>query len=239
MATLVTDIDEDPLTFSVVTGSSNGQLILNADGSFDYTPELNFNRTDSFQYQAHDGTSASNIATVTLQIDTDYAWYNFEEPRDVNHDNLVTPLDALWIINAMNTTGSRALPKTRDEGVVAPYFDVNRDAHATPLDALWIINYLNQQPAGEGEQASATWNHAWALESQTNNSPTRTSRLAQVDHSLATNLDATVQPTLDNRPYTQRLDNTFHQLGERDLETLASSRVLGDDQPDWWDFLGE
>ncbi|MCP3691802.1 MAG: hypothetical protein GY917_06390, partial [Planctomycetaceae bacterium] len=208
-------------------------------GSFNYTPELNFNRTDSFQYQAHDGTSASNIATVTLQIDTDFPWYNFEEPRDVNHDNLVTPLDVLWIINAINTSGSRTLPKTRDEGVVAPYFDVNRDANATPLDALWVINYLNQQPAGEGEQGSATWNPAWAPESQIGNSPTRTNRLAQVDHALATNLDTTAQPTLDNRSYTQRLDNTFHQLGKRDLETLASSRVLDDDQPDWWDFLGE
>ncbi|MCP3694345.1 MAG: hypothetical protein GY917_19220, partial [Planctomycetaceae bacterium] len=193
---------------------------------------------DSFQYQAHDGTSASNIATVTLEIDTDYAWYNFEEPRDVNHDNLVTPLDVLWIINAINNMGSHELAKSRDEGVVAPYFDVNRDRHATPLDALWIINYLNQQPAGEGEQASTTWNPAWAPESQTSNSPTPTNRLDHADHSLTGSLDAPNHPTLDNRSYTQRVDNTFHQLGERDLETLTSNRGLGDDQTDWWDFLG-
>ncbi|MDG2253384.1 MAG: Ig-like domain-containing protein [Opitutaceae bacterium] len=43
LATLVTDIDEDPLTFSVVTGPSNGQLVVNEDGSFHYTPDTNFN----------------------------------------------------------------------------------------------------------------------------------------------------------------------------------------------------
>jgi hypothetical protein len=43
-----TDIDGDSVTAVLVSGTSNGILILNADGSFDYTPNANFNGTDSF-----------------------------------------------------------------------------------------------------------------------------------------------------------------------------------------------
>jgi hypothetical protein len=51
----------------LVTGPTNGVLVLNADGSFSYTPNAGFRGTDSFTYQAHDGTDASaQPAEVTL-----------------------------------------------------------------------------------------------------------------------------------------------------------------------------
>jgi hypothetical protein len=40
-------------------------LNFNADGSFSYTPNPNFNGTDSFTYKASDGNLASNTATVS------------------------------------------------------------------------------------------------------------------------------------------------------------------------------
>ena len=63
-----TDVDMDPLTAAVVTGPTNGNLVLNADGSFTYTPNANFNGLDSFTYQANDGTANSNIATVNITV---------------------------------------------------------------------------------------------------------------------------------------------------------------------------
>ncbi|HSG24548.1 MAG TPA: S8 family serine peptidase, partial [Anaerolineales bacterium] len=51
------DLNGDALTASLVTGPSNGTLTLNSDGSFTYTPDSNFNGSDSFTYQANDGTS--------------------------------------------------------------------------------------------------------------------------------------------------------------------------------------
>ena len=56
-----TDVDGDPLTAVLVTGPSHGTLTLNANGSFTYTPDANFNGTDSFTYRANDGTPTSNI----------------------------------------------------------------------------------------------------------------------------------------------------------------------------------
>src|SRR5262249_22806663 len=50
------DLDGDVLTVTLVTGPSHGTLTLNADGSFTYTPALNYNGPDSFIYRASDGT---------------------------------------------------------------------------------------------------------------------------------------------------------------------------------------
>ncbi len=61
------DIDGDSLTASVVSGPANGELTLNGDGSFNYTPNANFSGTDSFVYEASDGGLESQ-ATVTLTI---------------------------------------------------------------------------------------------------------------------------------------------------------------------------
>ncbi|WP_281561306.1 cadherin-like domain-containing protein [Thalassomonas sp. RHCl1] len=63
------DAENDPLTAILVSGPSNAaSFSLNADGSFTYTPTANFSGTDSFSYKVNDGTSDSNIATVTLTV---------------------------------------------------------------------------------------------------------------------------------------------------------------------------
>src|SRR5205823_4843610 len=49
------DVDGDSLTAILVSSPSNGGLTLNADGSFTYTPNANFNGTDTFSYKANDG----------------------------------------------------------------------------------------------------------------------------------------------------------------------------------------
>jgi VCBS repeat-containing protein len=63
-----TDADGDPLTSILVSGSSNGSLTFNADGSFSYTPNLNYNGSDSFTYKANDGSLDSAPILVSLTI---------------------------------------------------------------------------------------------------------------------------------------------------------------------------
>ncbi len=63
-----TDVDGDVLSATLVTGPSHGSLVLNTDGSFSYTPSLNYNGPDSFSYVANDGTLNSLTATVALTI---------------------------------------------------------------------------------------------------------------------------------------------------------------------------
>src|SRR5207237_756335 len=57
-----TDIDSAVLTASLVSGPANGTLTLNADGRFTYTPNANFNGSDSFTYKANDGSTDSTVA---------------------------------------------------------------------------------------------------------------------------------------------------------------------------------
>jgi VCBS repeat-containing protein len=64
-----TDVDGDSLTAAIVSGPSNGALVLNPDGSFTYTPDADFNGSDSFVYQAEDGNGGTTTATVDITID--------------------------------------------------------------------------------------------------------------------------------------------------------------------------
>lgn len=49
-------------------GPAHGGVVLNADGSFTYTPTANWFGTDSFTYYCSDGTTQSALATVTLVV---------------------------------------------------------------------------------------------------------------------------------------------------------------------------
>ena len=64
-----TDVEGGTLTATAVGQASNGLVTGNADGSFTYTPGPTFTGTDSFTYTANDGTTDSNVATVTITVD--------------------------------------------------------------------------------------------------------------------------------------------------------------------------
>src|SRR5205823_2306189 len=50
-----TDAENDPLTYALVGDVSHGTLTFNSDGTFSYTPALNYNGPDSFTFRANDG----------------------------------------------------------------------------------------------------------------------------------------------------------------------------------------
>ena len=64
-----TDIDGDPLSFAVASGPANGVVANDGGGAFTYTPNGDFNGSDSFTVVANDGTVDSGPATVTITVD--------------------------------------------------------------------------------------------------------------------------------------------------------------------------
>ena len=62
------DVDGDSLTVVLVSGPSNGTLILSGDGSFTYTPAGSFSGADQFTYYVTDGSLVSNNAVVDIEI---------------------------------------------------------------------------------------------------------------------------------------------------------------------------
>ncbi|MFA0473118.1 Ig-like domain-containing protein, partial [Vibrio sp. 10N.222.51.E8] len=63
-----TDANNDLLTFSVESGPSNGSLTLNEDGSWQYTPDANYNGPDSFQVIVTDEIGLTDTLTVTIDV---------------------------------------------------------------------------------------------------------------------------------------------------------------------------
>lgn len=63
------DVDGDSLTYSVVVGPANGTLSGSAP-SLTYTPDVNYNGSDSFTFTVHDGSVDSNTAKVDIAIST-------------------------------------------------------------------------------------------------------------------------------------------------------------------------
>jgi VCBS repeat-containing protein len=53
---------------TLVSGPAHGILSFNADGSFTYTPDADYNGPDSFTYRANDGTTTSGVATVNIGV---------------------------------------------------------------------------------------------------------------------------------------------------------------------------
>ena len=62
------DPNGDTLTAFVVDSTAHGTLTLSGDGSFNYTPDPNFNGADSFTYKATNGTFTSPLTTVNLIV---------------------------------------------------------------------------------------------------------------------------------------------------------------------------
>ncbi len=77
---LANDSDADSGTVTAIweSGPAHGLLTLNADGSFVYSPGIDFFGVDTFTYRATDGGLTSNLATVTINVT------NVNDPPDVN-----------------------------------------------------------------------------------------------------------------------------------------------------------
>lgn len=62
------DVEGQALSAMIVTSPSSGSVTMTANGSFNYVPNPGFSGTDSFTYQANDGSLSSNVATVTITV---------------------------------------------------------------------------------------------------------------------------------------------------------------------------
>ena len=77
-------------SISIVSPPSNGQVIVNADGTVTYTAHANFTGTDHFQYTVRDDNGAtSNVATAYVRINTptaadDLAFIQSTTPVQIN-----------------------------------------------------------------------------------------------------------------------------------------------------------
>lgn len=85
---MASDPEGDSLTYSVVSEPTLGQLMLNADGTYRYEPNLETTGTDSFEFAVSDGVNPNVVAMVEItieELEVNFASYSrqaFEQNAD-------------------------------------------------------------------------------------------------------------------------------------------------------------
>ena len=89
-----TDPDGDALAAGLVSGPVHGALILNADGSFSYSPDGDYAGPDGFSYEACDPSLLCDTAVVTVEV------LAVNDPPVAVDDSASTPEDTPVLIDA-------------------------------------------------------------------------------------------------------------------------------------------
>ena len=139
-------IDGQPVvghTFnSILNDGDFGLLVRDGTGTF-----------DGFVIRGDDPAYSQPVAAMSVDaIGSQY---------DTNQDGMITPIDALLIINWLNSS-----PSSEYAALADPLLDVDRNGYIVALDALLVINELNSArntprnaPIHEGNERStgSTW----------------------------------------------------------------------------------
>ena len=128
--------------------NANKTVTATAPGGFDGLMRVPYRVTD------RDGLTSSpaNIDFFVINFERNFPWHNHDRPTDVNDDGVLTPTDALLIINFLSQGMDRILPRSGSTNIFG-FLDVRADGRVTAADALQVINQLGRNAAGEGENS--------------------------------------------------------------------------------------
>lgn len=158
----IVDNDSDPdgsldALIPTLQTTGNGRFSINSDRTLTYTPAAGFVGIDRASYKVTDdqGLSSGEASVEILVVDFTSArpWNNARRPFDVNDNGSVSVIDALLVINAINTRRSRVLPTALSNvNGLFGFVDSSGDGALSPIDALLVINELNRSRRNaEGE----------------------------------------------------------------------------------------
>lgn len=133
----------------------NGKFALKSNAYFD---SLQAGTIATAQVTVTDVNDPTSSATLPLAIDVfnnAFPWQNRTSSLDVNSDGTITALDALLVVNGLNSPslGRGPLNTPREFSQLSLFnIDTSGDNELSPLDALLVINKLiADRAAGEGE----------------------------------------------------------------------------------------
>ncbi len=129
---IATDADDDSLVYSIVRNGSLGTVVITdtATGAYTYTPNPGEDGADSFTFKANDGTTDSNVATVSIQI-TNNAPVAQDGNLTVNQDTagndtlIATDADNDSLVYSIVTNGSRGTALITDTATGAYTYTPN------------------------------------------------------------------------------------------------------------------
>ena len=177
-----TDIDGNTLAYSIVSGPSHGTLGTLSGNAVTYTPDANYNGSDSFTWKANDGSLDSNTATVSITVNpvndppvlsnvpasatiNELVSYTFTATAsDVDGDTLTFSLSGAPAGATIDSsTGAFSWTPTEAQGPgVYPFSVVVSDGNGgSNTESITItVNEVNQAPVASGASVSTHVNTA-------------------------------------------------------------------------------
>ena len=76
------DANGDSLSYGKASDPQNGQVVVNADGSYTYVPNPDYHGADSFTVLVSDGKGGSALSTVNIDVTPANDPPKFEDPKD-------------------------------------------------------------------------------------------------------------------------------------------------------------
>lgn len=96
-------------------------------------------------------------AATSFEVVEVNTWQNPLEPMDIDGNGQVEAVDALLVVNHINSNGPAELPIPRSvTGGFGPFLDPSGDNMVTPMDVMLVINFINIEGGAveaEGESA--------------------------------------------------------------------------------------
>ena len=119
-----TDADDDTLTTTLVNDVRFGTLLLNADGTFTYTPNANLYGTDEFTYSVSDGYGGTATANVTITVNAVNDAPVIANQSFSIHENLPTGV-GIWFVPASDPDYGQTLTYSITGGNAAGVFAID------------------------------------------------------------------------------------------------------------------
>ncbi|MCA9262703.1 MAG: tandem-95 repeat protein, partial [Planctomycetales bacterium] len=157
---LANDSDRDgnlnTATVTITSGVSNGSLSVNGR-TVTYTAPVSFTGRAIFRYRVTDtGGMSSNEATGTIYVAAPATpWQNPVFRFDAIPDDVITPLDALAIVNNLAIDLAN-VPSGNLGEFPPPFVDVNGNNVVDPIDALQVVNNLGLSLAPLSARAASS-----------------------------------------------------------------------------------
>ncbi len=172
------DVDGDDLSVSITSEPSNGSASVETSNKITYTPDDDYNGSDSLEYTVDDGNGGTDTATLTIQIAAvNDAPVANDDSATTDEDTAVT-IDVLANdtdpdgdtlgINSTSTPSKGSASVSNDEITYTPDADENgsdsfdytvSDGNLTATATVTVtINPVNDAPDAQDDTATASEN---------------------------------------------------------------------------------
>jgi DNA-binding beta-propeller fold protein YncE len=151
------DGDSDALSYAIVGNPANGTVTV-VGNTATYTPTANFNGSDSFTFQANDGASDSNVATIAVTVNS---VNDAPQTRILTRPLNPSTADVSFTFSGSDLDGTvTAFECKVDSAAFAPCSSPHAYNGLSVGSHTFLVRAVDNSGAVDGSPARYTWNVA-------------------------------------------------------------------------------